>query len=454
MNRFFKHISLLLLLIFSMSVSAQINQWRDMHKVKRHETVFGIANQYGITIDELMNANPDMKVPGYELKKGSYVCIPYSKDQQAAMKGANGANDKKTSLNNKTDIRKRAIRVGVMLPLHDNDGDGRRMVEYYRGLLMACDSLKKEGVSLDIHAWNVSADADIRLNLIDNAAQQCDVIFGPLYSSQVKALSEFATKYNIKVVIPFSIISPEVYTNRNLFQIYQSSNDLNETTVSKFLDRFPAYHPVFIDCNDTTSKKGLFTFALRRQLEARGIAYSLTNLKSGEEQFAKAFSRTKPNVVILNTGRSPELNVAFAKLNGMLVKYPGTLVSLFGYTEWLMYTQYNLDNFYKFDTYIPSTFYYNPLSAKTKRIEQKYRWNFHSDMMQSLPRFAITGFDYSYFFLKGLHSDGKDFNGTTRDLNYIQNPLHFSRIGAGGWLNKSFMFVHYTYNRTIETINY
>jgi hypothetical protein len=238
---------------------------------------------------------------------------------------------------------------------------------------------------LDIHAWNVSADADIRLNLIDNAAQQCDVIFGPLYSSQVKALSEFATKYNIKVVIPFSIISPEVYTNRNLFQIYQSSNDLNETTVSKFLDRFPAYHPVFIDCNDTTSKKGLFTFALRRQLEARGIAYSLTNLKSGEEQFAKAFSRTKPNVVILNTGRSPELNVAFAKLNGMLVKYPGTLVSLFGYTEWLMYTQYNLDNFYKFDTYIPSTFYYNPLSAKTKRIEQKYRWNFHSDMMQSLP---------------------------------------------------------------------
>jgi hypothetical protein len=158
--------------------------------------------------------------------------------------------------------------------------------------------------------------------------------------------------------------------------------------------------------------------------------------------------------VILNTGRSPELNVAFAKLNGMLVKYPGTLVSLFGYTEWLMYTQYNLDNFYKFDTYIPSTFYYNPLSAKTKRIEQKYRWNFHSDMMQSLPRFAITGFDYSYFFLKGLHTDGKDFNGTTRDLNYIQNPLHFSRIGAGGWLNKSFMFVHYTYNRTIETINY
>ena len=31
------------------------------------------------------------------------------------------------------------VNVGVMLPLHDVDGDGRRMVEYYRGILMAVD---------------------------------------------------------------------------------------------------------------------------------------------------------------------------------------------------------------------------------------------------------------------------------------------------------------------------
>ena len=32
----------------------------------------------------------------------------------------------------------RTVRLGVMLPLHDLNGDGRRMVEYYRGVLMAC----------------------------------------------------------------------------------------------------------------------------------------------------------------------------------------------------------------------------------------------------------------------------------------------------------------------------
>ncbi len=457
MKRFFKHISLLLLLTVSLSVMAQTNQWRDVHKVKKQETIFGLANQYGITIEELLNANPEMKVPGYELKKGCYVCIPYSKDQQASMKNVNVANNKPVVSDKKTeDIRKRAIRVGVMLPLHDNDGDGRRMVEYYRGLLMACDSIKKEGISVDVQAWNVAADTDIRLFLIDNAVQQCDIIFGPLYSSQVKPLSDFAAKYNIKVVIPFSISSSEVFSNRNVFQVYQSPNDFNEAAINKYFDRFATYHPVFIDCNDTTSTKGLFTSGLRRQLEAKKISYTLTNLKSSEELFAKAFSRTKPNVVILNTGRSPELNVAFAKINGMLVKYPGILISMYGYTEWLIYTQYNLDNFYRYDTYIPSTFYYNPLSTMTRRIEQKYRWNFHSDMMPSLPRFAITGFDQGYFFLKGLHNEGKDFNGAIKPAAYnaIQTPLRFTRIGSGGFQNKSFMFVHYTFNRRIETIKY
>ena len=67
------------------------------------------------------------------------------------------------------------IHVGVMLPLHDDDGDGRRMVEYYRGVLMACDSLRCLGVSVDVHAWNVPKDADISKTLKENEAAACDL---------------------------------------------------------------------------------------------------------------------------------------------------------------------------------------------------------------------------------------------------------------------------------------
>ena len=354
MRHFLRYLSALIFISIALPVLAQTTKWRDMYQVKKKDSVFGIAKKYNLTLPELMDANPDMKKGGYELKKGDYVFIPFEKNYAKPIVAT-------TSAKANDDIRARAIRVGVMLPLHDVDGDGKRMVEYYRGVIMACDSMKAKGVSTEVWAWNVNANADIRQTLLENNAKNCDIIFGPLYSTQVKPLGDFCNTNNIKLVIPFSVTGDEVVRNPQIFQIYQTGDQLNNSAISAFLNRFGKHHPVFIDCNDSTSKKGSFTFALRKELDRCGIRYNITNLKSSEEYFAKAFSKSQPNIVILNTGRSPELNVAIAKINGLTINYPGVVVSLFGYTEWLMYTKYNLENFFKYDTYIPSTFYYNPL---------------------------------------------------------------------------------------------
>ena len=352
------------------------------------------------------------------------------------------------------DVRQRAIRVGVMLPLHNINGDGKRMIEYYRGILMACDSLKQSGISVDIHAWNAAEDADIIQILHDNDAARCDIIFGPLYSRQMQAMSDFVQRNDIRLVIPFSINAPQLLTNPNIFQIWQSPTNVTNSSIDRYLENFKDYHPVFIDCNDSTSKKFPFTSGLRRQLDNRGIVYNITNLKSSEEQFSKAFSRTQKNIVILNTGRSQELGVAFAKLNGLLLKEPTLEISMFGYTEWLSYTRTHLENFYKYNTYIPSAFHYNPLTPQTQRLEQKYRWNFHSDMQHALPRFALTGFDHAFFFLKGLHKYGKSFNGAAGMFGYppVQTPLMFERLGNGGFQNRSVSLVHYTTDHRMEML--
>ena len=420
---------------------------REMHKVKKKETIFGIARDNGLTIQELIQANPEMNTPGYELKKGTFIVIPYPKTQVEPV----------TKVAPSTMVEKKtSIRLGVMLPLHNDNGDGKRMVEYYRGVLMAVDSLKQTGMSIDVFAWNVAEDANINKFLNDKNASTCDIIIGPLYSKQVAPLASFAAKHDIKVLIPFSINAPELYTNSNLFQVYQSPTDINEATISKFLQRFEGYNTVIIDCNDTTSKKGIFTMGLRRRMETMGREYNITNLKSSEAYFAKAFSKTKPNVVILNTGRSPELNLAFAKLNNFSINNPGIDISMFGYTEWMMYTKYDIDNYYKYNVYIPATFYLNPLSSATDRVMTKYRWNFHADMMQALPRFAVTGFDHAMYFLKGFYKNGKKFTGAPGTVGYIpvQTPLKFEKIANGGYRNTSLLFVHYKPSHQIETINY
>lgn len=437
------------LVVFSFAALsfAQVNKWRDMYQVKKKDTIYGIATKYEISTSELMDANPEMKTDGYTLKKGDYIFIPFAKSAVEPVKSQ--------TILKEVDIRKRAIRIGVMLPLHDVDGDGRRMTEYYRGLLMACDSLKKEGISMDIQAWNVPIEGDIRQILLDDNAKNRDVIFGPLYTSQVKTLGNFCKTYGIKMVVPFSISSDEVATNPQMFQMYQSPSMLNEQNVDAFIKLFSVYHPVFVDCNDSTSQKGAFTFALRKELDKVGISYNITNLKSSEEAFGKAFSKSKYNVVILNTARSPELNVAIAKLNGYQTNNPSVSISLFGYTEWLMYTKYNLDNFFKFDTYIPSTFYYNPLSQGVKSFENSYHKWFNTEMLNALPRFAITGYDQAKYILTGLHKYGGAFNGNKLQFvtNPVQTPLYFKRYSSGGLQNNGFTVIHYTRTKNINLIS-
>lgn len=430
---------------------AQTTNWQDIHKIKRKETIYGICKQYGITEEELVKANPEMKQPGYELRKGDYIYIPYpsKNNQQTVAKTTNNVSKATGLYSNKS------FKVGIVLPLHNVDGDGKRMVEYYRGLLMAFDDLKKQGMSIEVNAVNTPIDGDIYQSISQKGMSKCDIIFGPLYSKQVKPLADFAYNNGAKLVIPFSITGNDAAYNPIIYQVYQSPEYLNNSVIKHFAYRFSNYHIVVIDCNDKTSDKGTFTFGLRSELEKRNIPYSITNLNSSNEMFAKSFSSTKPNMVILNTGRSPELNQVIAKLDVLTSSHPELAISMFGYTEWLMYAKYNTSKFCKYDTFIPTCSYYNTYSSKTKAFENEYRKWFNSEPMDYIPRFAITGYDHGMFFLRGLAEHGKNFTGATADKDALQTPLHFIKADTnGGYQNSSFMFVHYNRNNTISTINF
>ena len=188
----------------------------------------------------------------------------------------------------------------------------------------------------------------------------------------------------------------------------------------------------------------------------RDARYSLTSLKSSDDNFSNAFVNDRRNLVILNTARSRDLLSVFARLKELKKNRPNVEISMFGYTEWMMYLQYQQENYHLFDVYIPAPFHTNMESSLAERLQQKYRWNFHQDMMQALPRFAFTGFDHAIFFIRGLRQYGLSFDGASGRVacKPVQTPLKFERIGNGGFQNRSYMFIHYKPDHTIETINY
>lgn len=454
MKMFLRYALVVFASLFCFQSFAQTQNWREKYQVKKKDTLYGIAKKYNISVDALIEANPEMKVDGFELKKGSYVCIPYA---ASGTSGQTSATPVRTLMQTASrQFSGKTVRVGVMLPLHDVDGDGRRMTEFYRGMLMACDSLRAEGMNIDIHAWNVNIDADITNFIKQPGAAKCDIIFGPLYSKQVHALAEFCKARDIQMVIPFSITGDDVSMYKQIFQVYQTNDRQTNNSIETFLKLFPNCHPVFIDCNDKTSTKGNFTFGLRTRLESHNIGYGITNIGSSDDLFAKQFSQNRQNIVILNTGRSPELTLALNKLAILKANNPTLKIKLFGYTEWMMYLGIDEAKFHEFDTYIPSTFYYNPASPRTQSLTRSYRQWFKTDMQNALPRFALTGYDYAQFFLRGFAKYGKAFRGVKNQNSWkaVQAPLRFKQVGAAGMQNDFFQLVHFMPNGNVEAISY
>lgn len=452
-----KYLLVALLMIVCSQSWGQTTKWSDVHQVAKRETIFGIAKSYNVSIQDLLNANPEMKVPGYELKKGTWIFVPFAKagDQKAEIAYVNNSSAVTPTA---PQVASNVIKVGVMLPLHNNDGDGKRMIEFYRGMLLAFNELKKEGITTDVHAWNVPIDGDINKTLQDRNAASMNMIFGPLYSNQVKTLSDFCKNHGIKMIVPFSINGNEIAENTNFFQVYENEDIQSTKAIAAFLERFKkSHHPVFIDCNDDKSKVGAFTSTLRRQLELDKVAYDLTNLNSSDVDFAKHFSKTVPNVVILNSEKSPQLNAVITKLNTLTKANSGLAISLYGYNQWFMYQDYVLASFFKYNVYIPSTYYYNKNSDKTRAFEKLYTTTYGEAMNNTyIPRIAINGYDQVQFFVRGYKKQGAKFKGVASDVAYksLQNRFNFEKIGQGGYRNKFFQLIHFKLDQTLESLVY
>ena len=79
------------------------------------------------------------------------------------------------------------------------------MVEYYEGFLMAVDSLKRTGTSIDLYTYSTGpATSSLNSILGKSEMKDMDIIFGPLHQQHIKPLADFAEKHDIRLVIPFT----------------------------------------------------------------------------------------------------------------------------------------------------------------------------------------------------------------------------------------------------------
>ena len=431
---------------------------RDMHKVKRKETVFSISREYGITEEELIAANPELRTG--KLKKGTFLFIPYPKQSESTAtsdilsQGKTPSNEELFSKNSVAPKRYQTIRTALILPFSSSRAgaseEQSRMVEFYEGFLMAADSLKRQGISLDIHTFDSKGKAsEVSAILAQSKMKEMDIIFGPVNQEAIPLLADFADKHDIRLVIPFSPKVDQVFKNPHIYQINTPQSYLYSEVYEHFIRKFGRSNVVFVEDGSSDSEKAEFIKGMKNGLKEKGISYKQVRIGTEIDptKVIAAMDTLQENIFIPTSGRSSALNKILPHLTMVRREHPNFNMHLFGYPEWQTYTQDFLANFYELDTYFYSSFYTNNLFPAAIQFTHAYRRWYSKDMANTFPKYGMLGFDIGYYFLKGLAQQG---NKLEENLNRIQvTPIQtgfkFERVNNwGGFINRKVFFVHFT----------
>lgn len=432
--------------------SGKKTDWRDMHKVERKETIFSISRQYGISEEELIAANPELKKG--KLKRGSFLFIPYPASKQPAKEPektpARIPSNEELFAQNKQSLKKiQNIKAAVLLPFTEgkNRDEQMRMVEYYEGFLMAVDSLKRQGISVNLYTYDTKGKSDVTQSILaKEEMKNMDIIFGPAHAANVKTLAEFAEKNQTRVVVPFSPEVEQVFKNPYIYQVNTPQSYLYSEVYEHFLRKFSKANIVFLDAGTGQNEKAEFIKGMKNELKTNQVAYKHIS-NSDTLKILAAIDSTRENIFIPTSGKDLSLTRLIPQLTQIRRSYPNVDLHLFGYPEWQTYTQDYLASFYELDTYFYSSFYTNNLFPAAVRFTQEYRRWYSKDMANIFPKYGMLGFDTGYFFLKGLAQEGSQLENNLNRVQVtpIQTGFKFERVNNwGGFINRKVFFVHLT----------
>lgn len=433
-----------------------MNDWKDMHKVERKETIFSISREYGITEEELIAANPELKKG--KLKKGTFLFIPYGKNEKQAQQQETTTpvkeltNEEAFSQNEELKKDIKTIKAAVLLPFmagsSTNQDEQLRMVEYYEGFLMAVDSLKKQGVSIDLYTYDTKGKTATTNNILaKKEMKEMDIIFGPANTQDIDALAAFADKNNIRLVVPFAPKVDEVFKNPHIYQVNTPQSYLYSEVYEHFTRKFSDCNVIFLNASNGDREKDDFIKGLKTELRNDGISYRDFTVTDNFYELTTVMDTLRNNVFIPTSGKSTALVKILPQLTQIRREKPHYMMNLFGYPEWQTYTNDYLASFYEIDTYFYSSFYTNNLFPAAVNFTHSYRRWYSKDMANIYPKYGMLGYDTGYFFLKGLSKYGNKMeeNLSSIQVTPIQTGFKFERVNNwGGFINRKVFFVHFS----------
>ena len=398
------------------------------HTVLEKETLYSISKRYMVPVDSLLALN---KMSSYKVTPGQKLRVPIQKEKSSEVPIQAIPAAQKWSSSAPFDFpvpKKQQYEIAVFLPFQlDSSATNNRFVaaaalDYYMGMKLALDSLKKIGLVANVHVFDDNTVSPGLANILEGPEmKQMDLIFSPLQEKPAQAVASFAKAHGIPVVFPVQMPTAMVQMATN-FIAYTAPVEAHVQTLARHL------HAQYKGCTIVLINSPI---AADQQLEQEfkkafmGVSTAVSKLKLQEASWTN-YQRFK-------SAGGTQVLVSFssdrAKVVGLLkaAALDSSLI-IVGQKDWLDFKELD-DPEVRDQTFLvalPS--YFNYHAPQVIRFHKNFRRSYNTD----LTKIACLGFDATLHIGKQLLGNYPIQNGliSNMSLRFAPNQLYIENAAA------------------------
>ena len=475
-----------------------------VYVVQNREEIEDIAKKFGISVSEIEDANPQI-TRWKRLKKETEINIPIKRKFQVTERDKPqirpaittptetnilGSGAIAAGCGNKTFGK--PVNIAVIWPffLDRNDTINREkktdefgntvfstksqreifpandkygIREFYMGLLVAIDSLSKQGININLYTYDSANDTNtVKRILLRPELKTMHLIIGPVYNNNVKLVSRYCKNHGINMVVPYSSSDEITMNNPRVFQVNPPKKVLTNPVISFISKSYYKSNIVLVRSGKETLQEQQFITQLKRGLYEEGAKnktavllkeFNLDNY--GFQGLERIIRDDVHNLILMPSERSELFNKIVPSVDNMVSRKNMHNITLFGFPEYQKYNGTELRMLFNSQTVLYTPFYADFAAKGTQNVLAGFRELFLTEPQSDYPSYGLLGFDVTYYFAHAIHSFGPDFGGC---LPYLNIPLTTSAFNFrrennwSGFVNSGVKFIRYNRNYSVDVI--
>lgn len=436
------------------------------HTVLDHETLYSISKRYMVNADTIKALN---NIKGNKVRKGDVILIPIKNVNYQVLEKQINPIIQDSTIQGIEVIKKEVYSIAVMLPFMfaQNDaemsksikiGQHREMFpttqisfEFYQGFIMAIDSLKKAGLSVNVYAYDTKKDTNVISKIFEKAEfQDMDLVIGPLYPQTIKYTASRCKNIGLKIILPFKTDAGILHENKYAFKAVTSNMTLIDGSVDYLIAKH-AHHNIVILKPYLESDNALYERARDRfnsnippgSYNSKIVELGLGS-SSGRDMNA-VFKKDTVNFVIIPSNDVKFVTGALNRLNKILNMNPYAKkmkIIAVGFEDWNKFDDIDVLHRNRLNQHYSTYRYVDYNSEHGLKFVRTFRAKTGVDPTV----YSSQGFDIGMYFMSAMHLYGLNFEP---ELEFhapelVQNEFRFKSISENsGYENISSRIIKY-----------